>query len=114
MTAWLFRQHRLDTGRHLAWAVICVQARYCALCTPATSTVLRRGLTERDWEAIQMELNDGLNSGPLPAAGPIARALTPDLSASVIAQYATALEVHGAVRNVAVELDAWLLGQPHP
>ena len=78
MTAWLLRLHRLDTGRHAAWAVLCVEAQYCSLAVPGVSAPVRRLLTARDWKAVGVELSSGLNPGPLPASGPIATALARD------------------------------------
>ncbi len=49
MTAWLLRLHRLDTGRHAAWAILCVGARYCSLAVPNVSTPVRRLLAASDW-----------------------------------------------------------------
>ena len=74
MTAWLFRLHRLDTGQHAAWAVLCVEARYCSLAVPGASALIRRMLTQADWKAIQDEIALGLNPGPLSAEGALGRA----------------------------------------
>ena len=86
MTAWLFRLHRLDTGQHAAWAVLCVEARYCSLAVPGASALIRRMLAAADWKAIQTEVSLGMNPGPLPANGAIGRALAGEASRSLIAQ----------------------------
>ncbi|NQW04332.1 MAG: hypothetical protein HQ485_09920 [Acidobacteria bacterium] len=62
MTAWLLRLHRLDTGRHAAWAVLCAEARYCSLAVPNVSTPVRRLLTGADWKVVAVELSLGLNA----------------------------------------------------
>jgi len=114
MTAWLLRLHRLDTGRHAAWAVLCVEARYCSLAVPNVSTPVRRTLTGSDWKAVGAELSLGLNAGPLPVSGPIAKALAGEAGASLISQYVTAFEVDAVHLAVTRALDARLLRQPHP
>ncbi|MBK9240789.1 MAG: hypothetical protein IPL75_11115 [Acidobacteria bacterium] len=114
MTAWLFRLHRLETGRHMAWAVVCVEARYCSLALPGVPSLVRRLLTARDWKAVVAELGMGLNAGPLPASGPIANALAGEGGVSVIVRYAMAVQVDAPPFEVARALDARLLGQPHP
>ena len=114
MTAWLLRMHRLDTGRHVAWAVLCVEARYCSLALPGVTPLVRRLLTASDWKAVSAELSLGLNPGPLPAAGPIAKALAQDAGANVIAQYVTAFEIQVAPLEVTRVLDARLSSEPHP
>jgi len=114
MIAWLLRLHRLDTGRHAAWAVLCVEARYCSLAVPGVSTLVRRLLTAGDWKAVAVELSPGLNSGPLLPSGPIAKAFAQDAGASVIAQYVMGFEVDAAPLEVTHALDARLLSQPHP
>ena len=114
MTAWLFRLHRLDTGQHAAWAVLCVEARYCSLAVPGASTLMRRMLAAADWTAIQAEIMLGLNPGPLPADGALGRALAGDASRTLIAQYVTALPVNARPVDVTSELDAFLRKQPDP
>ena len=114
MTAWLLRLHRLDTRRHVAWAVLCVEARYCAVAVPGVSTLVRRLLTASDWKAVSVELSLGLNPGPLPAAGPIAKALAQEAGANVVAQYVTAFEVQAAPFDVTRVLDARLSSEPQP
>ena len=113
MAAWLLRLHRLDTGRHAAWAILCVEARYCSLAVPNVSTPVRRLLSAADWKAVGIELSLGLNSGPLPASGPIAKALAQEAGASVITQYVMGFEVDAAPLDVTRALDTRLLSQPH-
>ena len=114
MTAWLLRLHRLDTGRHVAWAVLCAEARYCSLALPGVSTLVRRLLTATAWKAVLVELSLGLNPGPLPVAGPIAKALAQDAGANVVAQYVTAFEIQAPPLDVTRVLDARLSSEPHP
>ena len=90
----------MDTGQHAAWAVLCVEARYCSLAVPGASALIRRMLAAADWKAIQAEVALGLNPGPLPADGAIGRALAGEGSRSLIAQYVTALPVSGSPSKV--------------
>jgi hypothetical protein len=113
MTAWLLRLHRLDTGRHAAWAVLCVDARYCALALPGVTTLMRRMLTATEWKAVIHELSLGLNPGPLPSSGPIAKALTQDAGSNLVVQYVTAFESHAEPSDLARALDTRLLNEPH-
>ena len=113
MTAWLLHLHRLDTGRDAAWAILCVGARYCSLAVRNVSTPVRRMLSAADWKAVGIELSLGLNSGPLPASGPIAKALAQEAGASVITQYVMGFEVDAAPLDVTRALDTRLLSQPH-
>ena len=114
MTAWLLRLHRLDTGRHAAWPVLCVEARYCSLAVPGVSAPVRRLLTARDWKAVGVELSSGLNPGPLPASGPIAKALAAEAGTSLISQWVTAFEVDAVPLAVTRALDARLSSQVQP
>ena len=114
MTAWLLRLHRLDTGRHAAWAVLCVEAQYCSLAVPGVSAPVRRLLTGSDWKAVEVELSLGLNPGPLPSSGPIASALAQEAGASVVTQYVTAFEVGVVPLDVTGVLDARLSSQVQP
>lgn len=112
MTAWLFRLHRLETGQHAAWAVLCVEARYCSLAVPGASALIRRMLAAADWKAVQAEIALGLNPGPLPADGAIGRALSGDASRGVIAQYVTTVEIDATPSVVVSALDGLLRSQP--
>jgi len=114
MTAWLFRLHRLDTGRHVAWAILCVEGRYCTLALPGVTPLVRRMLAASDWKAIIQELSLGLNPGPLPAAGPIAKAVAHEARASVVVQWVTSFEIQAAPLHVALTLDTRLRSEPHP
>ena len=114
MTAWLLGLHRLDTGRHVAWAIVCVEARYCSLAVPGVSTLLRRMLAPSDWKAVASELSLGLPPGPLPASGSIARALAHEAGANVVAQYVTSFDISAGPMEVARALDARLLSEPYP
>jgi hypothetical protein len=113
VTAWLLGLHRLDTGRHVAWAILCVEARYCSLSLPGVSTLVRRFLTVSDWKAIAEELSLGLNPGPLPVSGPIVKALAQDAASSVVVQYVTAFETHAMPLDLEEALDARLSSEPH-
>ncbi len=70
-------------------------------------------LAASDWKAVAVELSLGLNSGPLPAAGPIAKILAAEAGTSLISQWVTAFEVDQAPVEVTGVLDARLLSQPH-
>lgn len=108
LTAWLFRLHRLESGQHAAWAVVCPQARYCSLAVPGASVLVRRMLTPADWKAIEAEIALGVNPGPLPADGALGRALTGEVSRSVVCQYVTARGISARPAEVAGVLDAWI------
>ena len=111
MTAWLFRLHRLETGQHAAWAVLCVEARYCSLAVPGASALIRRMLAAADWKAVQAEIALGLNPGPLPADGAIGCSLAGEASRSLILQYVSAVPVNAIPSDVTTALDAILRGQ---
>ena len=111
MTAWLFRLQRLDTGRHAAWAVVCVEARYFSVAVPGASAFIRRMLKPADWKAIQAEIALGLNPGPLPASAALARTLAGGVSRDLIVQYALSVPLDAAPLDVAVVLDTLLRQQ---
>src|SRR5688500_18550808 len=113
MTAWLLGLHRLDTGRHVAWEVLCAEARYCSLALPGVSKLVRRMLSASEWKVVTWELSMGLNPGPLPASGPIAKALAGEAGANVIAQYLTSFDIETGPMDVARALDSRLLSEPH-
>ena len=68
-------------------------------------------LAAADWKAIEAEVALGLNPGPLPADGPIGRALAGDASRSLIAQYVTAAPIHAAPFEATSALDRFLRSQ---
>lgn len=65
-------------------------------------------LAAADWKAIQAEIALGLNPGPLPADGALARALAGEASRSLIAQYVTALPIHTRPLDSTAALDNYL------
>lgn len=112
MTAWLFRLHRLDTGRHAAWAVVCLEARFCSLAVPGASTLTRRFLSLAEWKAIAAEFALGLIAGPLPRDGALGRALAGEASSSLITQYVMAVPVNASPLEVTAALGSLLRSQP--
>jgi hypothetical protein len=111
MTATLFRLHRLDSGRHLGWALLCPEARYCSLAVAGVTELARRFGAGRVWPEIEHELSLGLNPGPLPAAGPIAQLLAGEAARSVVVQYVTAQPIAVEGVGAAVALDRLLRDQ---
>lgn len=75
MTALTFRLHRLDTGHHVGWALVCHDARYAAVAIASITTLQRRFTSVTAWRDVEREIRMGLSPGPLPTASAIAQLL---------------------------------------
>ena len=69
-------------------------------------------LAPSEWKAVAEEIRLGLNSGPLPAKGPLCRAIAGEMAQSLVVQYVSAVPITGDPHDMASVLDAYLRGQP--
>lgn len=105
----LFRLHRLDSGRHAGWAIVCPEARYASLALVGVAALVRRHVSLSQWRQIEHEAHMGFNSGPLPAGSVHATVLAGEFSRSVVIQYVTVRTLTCEPMAVTSELDAALL-----
>lgn len=110
MTATLFRLQALESGRHLAWAVVCPEARYCSVLVPTSSVLQRRHAGPHIWKNVELDFRLGLSPGPLAADMPLVTLITDGLKRSVVVQYVTARPFAASV-DIGQDLDAWLHAQ---
>ena len=111
MTATLFRLHRLEDGRHAAWALLCPDARYCSLIVPGSGALVRRFADVKAWKDIELDLGLGLEPGPLPADLHIVRLIAGEQAKALITQYVTAFEPQAEPLALTDALDAKLREQ---
>lgn len=111
MTATVFRLHDLETGRHVAWAVICVEARYASLQMPHVQVLARRYARPERWQSMERELQHDLTPGPLAAPSAISQTLAAERAAFTVVQYVTQAQVPDGAA-AAEALDALLRRQP--
>ena len=108
MTATLFRLHRLEDGRHAAWALLCSDARYCSLIVPGSGALVRRFADVKVWKEIELDLSLGLEPGPLPSDRPLVRLLAGEQAKALVVQYVTAFDVQADPHELPSQLDARL------
>lgn len=111
MTATLFRLHRIDTGRHAGWALLCPDARYCSLIVPGSGALVRRFSDVKAWKEIELDLGLGLEPGPLSTDLTLVRLLAGEQAKALVVQYVTAFDVRGEPLELTAVLDAKLREQ---
>jgi hypothetical protein len=88
MTAHVFLIRSLETGRTLGAAAICVHARYASIAACGSARLERRFVPPAGWRAIERELGDQLEPGPLPTTSAVVQAL--QLGCDQVVQYQSA------------------------
>jgi hypothetical protein len=115
MRAAAFVLSDLLTGRGLAYALICPEARYCSIAWFGADRLDRRFVPIGDWRSVEARIVEGLPAGPLEASHAIVRALlAPEDRTARIVQYLSVQDIDAAPATVAATLDAWLRGIASP
>lgn len=70
---------------------------------------MRRFTSTQGWKEVEAEISVGLNPGPLPADGPIARLFGDGTAKSLVVQYVTVAEIEASPLDVMASLDAMLV-----
>jgi hypothetical protein len=103
----------LATGRRLALAVVCPEARYASIAWPGAERLDRRHATPRHWKQIELDLQLGLPSGPLDATSWMVDVLLDaNRRRSLVVQYVSVLPVEVVrAETASTVLDALLRSQ---
>lgn len=87
MTAFTFTIRTLETGQLVAHGVICPQARYASVLWRGAARPDRRLAQLERWLAIDRQVADKLEAGPLAHASAIAQLLLGDRGPGYVVQY---------------------------
>jgi hypothetical protein len=98
----------LDSGAVVGAAVLCTEARYCSVLLRGADRLDRRFLPPAAWQALERELRDTLEAGPLPAVSAIAEALVPGRTKDITVQYVAGIQIDAPPSAVREELDKQL------
>lgn len=105
---------RLATGRLVAHATICVEARYVSIATVGADRLDRVHPSPADWRALEAVGRETLTTVPLDRRHVVARVLTDSRSEFVVQPLVIAPITVTAPGQVATALDAHLRGLAAP
>jgi len=109
MTALTFTLADLATGRGLAHAIICFEARYASVAWLGETRLDRKFVERADWRMLELALVVGLPNTSVESTHIVQRILVPaDRRSSVLVQWAAKMPLDVAPARVAEILDAWL------
>ena len=110
MTAISFVLSDLETGRGLAHALICPDARYASIAWIGAERLDRRHVTGADWRLLELAIREKLPPTPLKSTHIVSRILLPeDRRSGIMVQYVAQVPMEiPSSRQTAEHLDMTL------